>query len=279
MPDQLNNTHNDLFFQAAAPHTVVPPRSPEKIATYTVQEGDTVTTIAYQFDLSPETIMWSNPNIEENPHWLQVGQEITILPTNGVYHQVGSSDTIEKIASTYKVDPLTIIDYPLNHIDPLEPTVTAGEWVVVPGGSKPFVPTVVRGVNTYQGEIPTHALAGSGIFAWPLSGRISQGYWSVHRAIDIESPVGSPVAAADSGFVTAAGWDDTGYGYFVIIDHGNGLQTMYAHLNAYYVEAGDNVYAGQTIGEVGTTGRASGPHLHFEVREGSLQLNPSQFLP
>ena len=91
--------------------------------------------------------------------------------------------------------------------------------------------------------------------------------------------MGAPVEAADSGYVIAAGWDNSGYGRIVLIDHGNGFQTLYAHLKVYYVKAGDSVAKGQKIGEVGVTGNSSGPHLHFEIRQGGTQRNPFGFLP
>ncbi len=100
-----------------------------------------------------------------------------------------------------------------------------------------------------------------------------------HPAIDISAWIGAPVLASDSGFVVVAGWDGTGYGNEIVIDHGNGYQTLYAHLNAFYVNVGDNVVKGQQIGEMGNTGNSTGPHLHFEVRQGTVQRNPFGFLP
>ena len=108
---------------------------------------------------------------------------------------------------------------------------------------------------------------------------ITQGYWGGHQAIDVAAWAGAPVTAADSGHVVYAGWDDTGYGYTVVIDHGNGFQSLYAHFQAYYVEVGDNVAKGQQLGEMGSTGNSTGPHLHFEIRQGTIQRNPVGFLP
>ena len=147
---------------------------------------------------------------------------------------------------------------------------------MVPGGTKPYVP---RQVVAYSGPIPEDATTGSGSFGWPAAGQITQGYWDRHRAIDIGSWEGAPVIAADSGYVVAAGWDDGGYGRMVVIDHGNGFQTLYAHLQVYYVEVGSSVAKGQAIAEVGITGNSTGPHLHFEVRKNQVQRNPFGFLP
>jgi len=264
--------------RAAVPHTIMPALRPRaEITTYVVKPGDTIFGIAAQFGIKPETIMWANGRfVEDNPDLLRVGQELIILPVDGVYHQVGKGDTIEKIAATFKVEPSAIINYPLNNLDKDDPQIQVGQWLIVPGGTKPYVP---RRVVAYEGPIPEGANRGTGSFGWPASGSISQGYWGRHRAIDIGSWEGAPVMAADSGFVVAAGWDGSGYGRMVLIDHGNGFQTLYAHLKVFYVKVGDSVAKGQKIGEIGTTGNATGPHLHFEVRQNGIQRNPFGFLP
>ncbi|MDM8530605.1 peptidoglycan DD-metalloendopeptidase family protein [Anaerolineales bacterium HSG25] len=280
LPSQLAPSSNGIFSRRAVPHIIVvaPPR--EEIAQYIIKTGDTVYGIAYKFNLTPETVLWSNPHLKENPHSLQVGQPINILPFDGIYHQVGGSDTIEGIAAAYKADPEAIINSSLNEIDAENPIVQIGQWIVVPGGSKPFVPPRVRSVVNYStSAAPEDAPIGTGIMNWPVTGRISQGYFGYHPALDIESPIGTPVLSIDSGFVVGAGWDDTGYGYHVVVDHGNGLQSLYAHLQSYYLDAGETVNKGQAIGEIGMTGRSSGPHLHLEVRQGTIQLNPASYLP
>ena len=274
--DSLNNG-GQVLVRAAVPHTIIPNRPRAELTHYVVQSGDTIFGIAAQFGLAPETIMWANGRfVEDNPDLLRVGQELVILPVDGVYHQVGGSDTVEAIAAAYKVEPATIIDYPLNELDPNDAQIAAGQWLIVPGGTKPYVP---RTVVAYSGPIPVDASAGTGIFGWPAAGQITQGYWDRHRALDVGAWKGAPVLAADSGYVVAAGWDDSGYGRMVVIDHGNGLQTLYAHLQVYYVEVGDSVAKGEQIAEVGSTGNSSGPHLHFEMRQNGVQRNPFGFLP
>lgn len=275
LPDRLNPAPNDWLARAAMPYTIVPDRTKAEISTYAVQSGDTIYGIAARFGLSPDTIMWSNSELENSPDMLRVGQEITILPFDGVYHQVGGGDTIEKIASTYKADPQAIIDSPLNELDPDNPIIQPGQWVVVPGGSKPFQP---RTVTAYSGSAPANALIGTGSFRWPATGVLYQGYWSAHPAIDIAYVVGAPILAADNGYVVIAGWDNL-YGYYIVLDHSNGFQTLYAHLDEYYVTAGENVSQGQQIGTMGSTGNSTGPHLHFEIRQGTVQRNPIGFLP
>ena len=276
LPAQLSNFQEDVIVPAAVPHTIIPERPREEITAYVVEPGDTVFSIAAKFGLAPETVTWSNHELEDNPDLLSVGQELRILPVNGVYHQVGAGDTIEGIAATYQVEAAAIIDYLLNELNPDNPELEPGQWLVVPGGVKPFVP---RTVIAYTGPVPEGAATGSGAFGWPASGAIYQDYWSGHPGLDIADHLGAPVLAADSGYVVAAGWDNTGYGYIVVIDHGNGFQTMYAHLQAYYVEAGDNVTKGEQIAEMGSSGNSTGPHVHFEVRQGTVQRNPHGFLP
>lgn len=280
---QLINNQDGVLFRAAVPRTIIPDRSAfseapsDEIRTYTVENGDTITGIAYKFGLSPETIVWANKDLEANPDMLSVGQSLTVLPVDGIFHQVGGSDTIEGIAGTYKTQAQGIIDHPVNGLDPENPVIQPGQWLVVPNGTKPFVPRTVT-TYSYSGDVPSDAPVGTGFFSWPSSGSISQGFFSYHPAIDIAAWIGAPVLAADSGHVIVAGWDNM-FGYHIVIDHGNGFQTLYAHLNSYYVEAGTNVVKGEQIGEMGNTGNSTGPHLHFEVRQGTLQQNPSGFLP
>lgn len=281
--NQLNNTQSGILVRGAVPRTFIPDRTVstasnrDEIIPYTVEGGDTIYGIALKFGLIPETVVWSNPDLEENPDLLSVGQELTILPVDGVYHQVGSSDTIDGIASTFKSDPQAIIDFPLNNLDPESPVLQVGEWIIVPGGTKPIVTRAVE-TFSFSAPVPDSATPGSGIFGWPASGSISQGFYGYHPAIDIAAWIGAPVLAADAGYVIVAGWDNM-YGYHVVIEHSNGYQTLYAHLNSYYVDAGTNISKGQQIGEMGNTGNSTGPHLHFEIRESTLQRNPFSFLP
>ncbi|MGC8781993.1 MAG: peptidoglycan DD-metalloendopeptidase family protein [Anaerolineae bacterium] len=261
--------------RAAVPFTLIPDRPRLAIITHTVEAGDTLYGIAEKYNISVETLMWAN-NLEQNPDLLRLGQELVVLPVNGVYHTVQSGDTVESVAQKYKARPEDILKFPLNNLNPKNPTLTVGQKIVVPGGSKPYI---ARQVQIYGGPVPQGASRGSGRLIWPASGSITQGYFWYHRAIDIGSYVGNPVRAADSGYVVVAGWSDVGYGYYIVLDHGNGIQTLYAHLSRIFVNAGDSVGQGTVIGHVGSTGNSTGPHLHFEVRRGGVQQNPFNYLP
>jgi len=262
--------------QAVVPHTTIPERSRKEIVIYTVQSGDTVSSIAQKFGISSETIMWSNEGLEDHPDMLRLGQELIILPVSGVYHTVRAGETVEDIAAKYEVEPSAITEHELNELEePYE--LKAGQKLIVPGGSKPFVYRQVYA--SWEGEPPAGAERGSGNFGWPVSGIITQGYWGGHPAIDIGAPKGAPVYAADSGFVSVSGFSSWGYGRMIVIDHQNGFQTLYAHLAAAYVEPGQSVVKGQQIGTVGTSGNASGPHLHLEIHLNGVPRNPLGFLP
>ncbi len=255
--------------------TIVPVRIRREIVIYRVQPGDNVQSIAAAFGLKPETILWSNPAIEDLPDLLKVDQEVVILPIDGVYHEVKDGDTLDSIAKLYKVDVTNITDVPWNNLTPPNYTLVVGSKIIVKDGTKPFVQKVV---TSYSGPIPDGA-HGSGQFMWPVTGRITQDYWSGHRALDIAIPSGSPVYASDSGYVTFAGWTDVGYGFLVRIDHGNGFETLYAHNSQLLVTAGEAVTRGQLIALSGSTGHSTGPHCHFEIRLNGVPQNPRLYLP
>jgi len=266
-----------FFIRASVPHTTIAQHPRLEAITYTVQAGDTVYGIAEQFGVSPDTVLWANGRLEENPDLLRIGQQLVIPPVTGVYHIIEEGDTLSELAARYKAEVSAILSFEGNQLALLpDNTLIAGQPLMIPGGEKPYVP---RHVHIWSGEVPADATRGTGSFGWPVSGVITQKYWERHKAIDIGAPAGSKVVAADSGYVAIAGWSDLGYGRVVLIDHGNGFQTLYAHLSVYYVEAGTSVGKGTVIGTVGSTGNATGPHLHFEIRKNGVLRNPLGFLP
>ena len=263
------------IIRVAQPNTIIPERPRLGILTYTVQAGDTVQTIAASFGLQPATIMWSNQAVEDSPDLLKIGQELVILPLDGVYHTVAEEETLATIAEKYKATPEAIAQCAYNGLEAPLYRISAGMRLIVPGGEKPYI---AKTVTIYEGPVPEGA-QGSGQFLWPVAGLITQGYWYGHRAIDIAAPSGSALQAADAGFVSFAGWTDIGYGNLIVIDHANGFSTYYAHCSAIYVYAGQAVERGQVIGAVGSTGWSTGPHLHLEVRLNGAQQNPRAYLP
>jgi murein DD-endopeptidase MepM/ murein hydrolase activator NlpD len=255
-------------------HTAIPDRPRLEIVTYTVQPGDTAESIAADFDLQPTTLMWSNPEMEKMPDLLKVGQQLTILPIDGVYHRVGVSDTLQSLSESYKVDITDIVKCPFNpFVDGAK--LAEGQHLIIPGGTKPYQP---RNVTEYQGPVPSDAES-TGAFSWPSWGTLTQGYWYGHRAVDIGAAVGSAIRASDGGYIAFAGWTDVGYGYLVVVDHQNGYQTYYAHLSNIFVQEGAVIERGQVIGAMGSTGNSTGPHLHFEVRFNGYPTNPLIYLP
>lgn len=235
-----------------------------EIMIYSVQSGDTLWSIAARFDLDVDTLRYSNPALMKNPDLLSVGTDLRILPFLGAIVKVKPGDTLSAIARRWNVTPETITAYHANHIS--NGQVQPGQELVIPGGY-------------LQLDIAPPAASPSATFAWPLRGWLTQRYSARHRAIDIATSYGATVYAAGDGVVSRAGWLFTGYGYSVIINHGNGLQTLYSHLKGPLVTIGQQVRRGQAIGAVGSTGRSTGPHVHFEVRKDGVRVNPLPYLP
>jgi murein DD-endopeptidase MepM/ murein hydrolase activator NlpD len=251
----------------------------QDIAYYTVKGGDTVLAVAEKFGLQPETLMWSNSIIEQNPDRLSIGDELRILPVDGVLHVVKPGETLSDLADEYGVEMQAIVGYTGNSLATTADTLSVGRELVIPGGTRAFATATVDYGGAYSVDVPDNAPTGSGNFSWPSAGYVSQGYWGGHPAIDIAGWVGSPVTAADGGYVVLAGggWNG-GYGNHVIIDHGNGFTTLYAHLNSIFVSPGMTVSKGQQLGTMGNTGNSTGPHLHLEVRYGGVPYNPANYL-
>jgi murein DD-endopeptidase MepM/ murein hydrolase activator NlpD len=261
--------------KAAVLRTTIPERTRTTPQTYRVEAGDTLLGIAQKFHISGETVIWANGQ-EDAPDVLRIGQELTILPVSGVYHTAKKGDTVKNIATRYKVDPSVITSYVGNNLKPPF-DLNAGDKIIVPGGQKPIVQRQVTPL--VQAPAPIGAATGSGIFGWPTAGYISQKFWNGHPAIDIAGYMRAPVYAADGGYVALAGWSNAGYGNMIILNHGNGFQTVYAHLDSFLVKAGQPVTKGQKIALMGCTGRCTGPHLHFEVHKGNVARNPVGVLP
>ena len=253
-----------------------------EIIIHSVAEGETVSSIAQRYGLQMTTVMWEN-NLTETSK-IKPGQELKILPLDGIRHKVSRGETIVSIGKKYGLEGSEIqvmVDYPFNEFLNDETfDLATGQYLVVPDGVKASV-TSTTGRVARQIQITPDAgsVTATGNFVWPATGRITQGYRFYHKAIDIANKGGSTILAADSGTVIGAGWlDGYGYGNRIIIDHGNGYVTLYAHLSTVQVKAGQKVNRGDLIGRMGSTGRSTGTHLHFEIRQGGVLLNPLSFL-
>ncbi|MBD3279268.1 MAG: peptidoglycan DD-metalloendopeptidase family protein [Candidatus Pacebacteria bacterium] len=252
-----------------------------EVITHVVREGETLSEIADRYGLQVETILWENDLTAKTK--LKPGQELRILPVDGVRHKVARGETIYSIGKKYGLDgsqAQMIVDYPFNEFLNDETfEVAVGQYLMIPEGVKPSAKAPTRRIPAVAYTPDAGSVSAVGAFVWPASGRITQGYRFYHKAIDIANKSGGTIVAADAGVVTVAGWvDGYGYGNRVIIDHGNGYVTLYAHLSAVQVRVGQRVNRGDVIGQMGSTGRSTGVHLHFEIRQGGALLNPLSYL-
>ena len=249
-------------------------RPQQNVVTYTVARGDTPNTIADKFGIKPETILGGNPDLSEESSQLQAGLPIKILPVDGVLHEVRYGETLEIIAAIYQVDVETIIEYGPNNLEfPFR--VYKGTQILVPGAVRElFVWTPPKLSNR-----PRNTLVGTGTFVQPVRrGCVTQYFYPWHRGLDIGLPEGTPIYAMDTGTVIYASWAAGSYydyGNLIVIDHGNGYETYYAHLSGINVFPAQEVRQGQLIGYTGNTGRSSGPHLHAEIRYNNVQDDPT----
>jgi LysM repeat protein len=282
-------------------HTSRPEKPRFEIATYEVQPGDSVIGIAEKFNLKPQTILWGNfDTLADDPHRLFPGQKLNILPIDGVLYRWNAGDGLNGVAKFFGVSPDDIIDWPGNKLDRNKlgdlsnPNIPPDTSLFIPGGTRAFIswsaPLISRTDPAaakifgpgYCGE-QYDGYIGQGTFVWPTTEKYLSGYdfspATNHWGIDIAGVMGNPIYATDSGVVVYSGWNDWGYGNVVVIDHGNGWQTLYAHMSQIYAQCGASVSQGVAIGAMGSTGRSSGPHLHFELMNASgVRVNPWNYL-
>uniref|UniRef100_A0A7C4M000 M23 family metallopeptidase n=1 Tax=candidate division CPR3 bacterium TaxID=2268181 RepID=A0A7C4M000_UNCC3 len=296
-------TEGSIFLnKPSLTNTIISTLQRDKITTYTVSEGETYWTIAFKFELDIDTLLWANSIAVADIDKIKPGEELIILPVSGLLYTSVEGDTIQGISDAFKisVDKIkTQNKLTSNYIDP-------GTRIVLPGAKK-YVPkpapaasgTVSVGTpqTGNQSAVPNYAgdssyyvgtvAVGSGAFAWPVNSGsrfISQYFGWVtryykHTGVDLDWRNGLDIIAADGGTVVAVGYGwGGGYGNHVIIDHGNGYQTLYAHLATIGVKTGQNVSRGQSIGVMGTTGISTGVHLHFEIRQNGVAINPLLYI-
>ncbi len=274
-----------------------------EIIAYEVQPLDSIFTIAEEFDIEPETILWTNRYlIGDTPDGIYPGQKLIILPEDGVFHAWLYGEGLNGVSSGYGVTPDDILTEPLNDIDPAAigdyslPRIKTGTFLYIPGG-KGSIPTwvgVVTNPNDPAGKHPnvsylgayacntTAWAVGSGYFQLPTDTSAISGYEynpPVHNGLDYAGRTGDNLYAVDTGVIIYAGWSDRGYGNTVVIDHGNGYLSLYGHLmdGGLNVSCGQIVSGGQIIGFMGSTGKSTGSHLHFELRYNGSPVNPHGF--
>ena len=263
----------------------------DQLRSYKVRSGDTLTGIASRTGVSMMTIWWANKLKSKDD--LKVGQVLVIPPVDGVVVTVKAGDTLASVAAAKKVDAADIVA--TNALT--DETLVIGQVLVIPGARGAPIPTPrptrrpeVRVATVSRPSSSSHSPArapaeySGGAFVWPVAGGyISQYSHYGHPAIDIAADYGTGVLAAASGTVIYAGWKSNGGGYQVWIAHGGGLYTTYNHLSSIATSYGDEVGQGSFIGRIGTSGWATGPHLHFEVWHGEIwgggyRVNPLSYL-
>ena len=230
-----------------------------EIRVYTVREGDSLSKVAEMFGVTTNTILWANDLPRATA--IQPGDRLVILPIAGVQHTIARGDTLSSIAKRYQSDADEILSY--NQLDSAADLVV-GEQIIIPGGS---LHTAPARSTTVAASGATGAVS-SGFLSHQVPGAIKTQGIHGFNAIDLAAGHGTPIRAAAAGEVIvskSSGWNG-GYGQYVVIRHANGVQTLYSHLMRNDVGVGDWVGQGQVIGGMGSTGRSTGTHLHFEVR-------------
>jgi murein DD-endopeptidase MepM/ murein hydrolase activator NlpD len=250
--------------------------SPLEVKQYTVKDGDSLWSIANSFNLDINTLFGCNTM--KDPNYLRVGTVLRIPNQDGIFYKVAKGDTLAEIAKKHGTQTEQIVK--ANGMD--AGSLKDGEEIFLPG-AKP-VTTVFSLIGSSSGKSSQQF---SKTFEWPLSGRINSGYgWrrhpltkrrDFHTGIDIKGSTGRIIRASKAGRVAYAGWMG-GYGRVVVIDHGRSYTTLYAHCSSLMVKQGQRVSTGQPVGKVGSSGQATGPHLHFEVRLNNKAINPLQVL-
>ncbi len=281
---------SDTIARQPVLHTTFPDRPRAEVITYTVREGDNISTVAYQHGLLPQTIVWSNSEAIQDAPWLiRPGLQLFILPVDGVYHTVSAGETVGSIAAEYDVEPSALYNQ-WNDLD-VGDSVYEGQLLVVPQGTgwkitwnPPEPEPTQRYAYSVSSASGVAAPSARNYFILPTgSPRVSGWYFRDRRnpghiGLDYGCRLGDPLYAADSGVVTISGWSG-GYGILVEIDHRNGYVTRYAHLSTLHVGAGQAVGQGDLIGLCGSTGWSTGPHLHFEIRRHGVPQDPLRYQP
>ena len=254
--------------------TVLPTRT--EIAQYEVKPGDTIWGVAEEFGLSVTTVLWENNLTLYST--IRPGQKLTILPVSGVSHAVRKGETLGAISKRYGAALEEVIS--INKLADATASLAPGMKLIIPGG-RPFqvaTPATVarRNVITPPSSLETPPV---GKLLWPtISRRITQYFTWRHAGLDVGDKTGNPIYAAADGVVEISGWGRGGWGNTVVVNHGGGLKTRYAHASKLLVSVGQQVSRGQVVALVGSTGRSTGPHLHLTIYVNGRPVNPLSYL-
>jgi murein DD-endopeptidase MepM/ murein hydrolase activator NlpD len=276
-PTQNDGTFNSLVDLK----TSVSSKPRSEIIIYKVKSGETLSQIAENFGVDVDTIKWANDLDDDT---VKPDQELKILPVSGVAVTVKKGDTLDSLAKKYQSNTDTILQFPFNNIAE-DLSLKAGDTLIIPDGAPPETPSAPKRVSPQYlaagpGKSgPSYSAPNGGSFMWPTTFQMISTYFAWwHPGIDMANRNSPPVSAASGGTVVYSGWDSTGYGNRVDIDHGNGYITRYGHLANIFVGNGQKVSKGQQIGIMGTTGRSTGIHLHFEIHYHDVAINPLAIL-
>jgi len=255
--------------------TIISSKPRDKMENYAVKSGDTLASIGKKFGVSIDTIKWAN---DLKTDTIKPEQTLKIPPVTGVVHTVVSGETVYTIAKKYNTTAQNIVNFIFNDFVDIDTfALRAGQILYVPDGViEPEQPKYLAQAPQYANAIA--GVHGSTNFIWPTTGIITQYPTWYHMAFDIASNASPPIIAADTGTVTFAGCINWGYGCHVVVDHGNGYSTLYGHMSVISVSAGQAVNQGQQLGNMGSTGRSTGPHCHFEIRLNGVLQNPQDYL-
>lgn len=299
LPPYSGPTQDASIRREAMLHTVFPERPRIVFVEYEVQQGDTLFGIAERYNLEPESVLWANYDVlNDDPHRLSPGQVLLIPPVDGTTYTWSEGDGLNGVAAFFGVEANEILEWPGNDLDPFvdpaEPGIEVGTVLMIPGGRRETRQWSFAPIAGLRGNPSAARIYGPGACSGPIDGPLGTytfiyptvttylsgyDYSASHPALDFAGSVGNAVFASDTGVVVYAGWNDWGYGYVIVLDHGNGWQTLYAHLSSIGVACGQPVTQGAVIGAVGSTGNSSGAHLHFEMMHPDYgKVNPWGYL-
>jgi murein DD-endopeptidase MepM/ murein hydrolase activator NlpD len=252
------------------------PEQIPKYFRYKVQSGDSINGIANKFNIDSKYIFWNNIHLTSKSDIINIGDMIRVPTVEGVLHDVRFGETLSEISYKYNAEAEDIIDFPSNNIydaNFIEENVT----ILIVGGTQAKAATDISSINNNVLEKESSAAG----FVWPADGPITSVMtWWHPTGIDIGALYDAPVVATNNGTVIFAGGDPCcSYGLYVDIRHPGGFVSRVAHLNKIWVTAGQQVQRGEIVGLNGSTGRSSGPHVHFEIRRNGLLQNPLNYIP